>query len=183
MLGGHHQLAQQSERKRVVPVKVLEDSNDRSYTALAQQQADDSLVGGLPTLGRVERAERIVVFKCIEKIQHWPDRVLQGSVESQNLACHPLTDGLRIVVDVDAEIIPKQFDDRQVWRCATIRNGFGFQNQALPCVLRMNELANQARLTHPRFADECHHLTLTADGKLLRAAELFQLDVAADEAR
>jgi hypothetical protein len=110
------------------------------------------------------------VIKCIEKIEHRRDRVLQGSVKSQNLACHSLTDGLRIVVDVDVEIIPEQFDDRQVWRCATIRNGFGFQNRTLHCVLRMNELANQARLAHPRFADECHHLTLTADGKLLGAS-------------
>src|SRR5262249_12472046 len=117
----------------------------------------------------------------IEKIQHRRDRVLQGSVESQNLACHSLTDGLRAVVDVDVEIIPEQFDDWQVWRCATIRNGFGFQNQALHCVLRMNELANQARLTHPRFADECHHLPLTAAGKLLDAAKLLQFCVASDE--
>src|SRR5262245_45857770 len=144
MLGGRNQLAQQSERKRVVPVKVFKDSNDRSYTALDQQQADDSLIGGLPTLGHVKRAERIVVFKCIEKIQHRRDRVLQGSVDSQNLAFHSVTDGLRTVLDVDVEIIPEQFDDRQVWRCATIRNRFGLQNQALHCVLPMNELANQA---------------------------------------
>jgi hypothetical protein len=49
--------------------------------------------------------------------------------------------------------------------------------------MRVDELVEEARLAHPRFADECHHLTLTADGKLLRAAELLQLDVAADEAR
>src|SRR5262245_28348027 len=71
--------------------------------------------------------------------------------------------------------------DRQVWRCATIRNGFGFQYQALHCVLRMNELANQARLAHPRFADECHHLTLTSGGKLLGATKLLQFYVASDE--
>src|SRR5499427_2382707 len=52
---------------------------------------------------------------------------------------------------------------------------------ALHCVLRMNELANRARLAHPRFADECYHLTLTADGKLLDAAKLLQFYVASDE--
>src|SRR5262249_58054560 len=109
------------------------------------------------------------------------DRVLQGSVESPNLANHSVTDGLRAVVDVDVEIIPEQFDDWQVWSCPTIRNGFGFQNQVLHRVLRMNELANQARLTHPRFADECHHLPLTADGKLLDAAKLLQFSLASDE--
>ena len=54
------------------------------------------------------------MIKCIQKIQHRRDRVLQGSVKSQNLACHFLTDGLRIVVDVDVEIIPEQFDHWQV---------------------------------------------------------------------
>jgi hypothetical protein len=47
----------------------------------------------------------------------------------------------------------------------------------------MNELANQTRLAHPRFADECHHLTLTADGKLLGSAKLLQFYVASDELR
>jgi hypothetical protein len=45
----------------------------------------------------------------------------------------------------------------------------------------MNELANQARLAHPRFADYRHHLPLTADGKLLDAAKLLQFCVASDE--
>ena len=47
----------------------------------------------------------------------------------------------------------------------------------------MNELVHQARLAHARLADDRHHLTVTVAGKLLRAAELLQLDVAADEAR
>ena len=47
----------------------------------------------------------------------------------------------------------------------------------------MNELANQARLANPRFADESHHLTLTPDGKLLDAAKLLQFYVASDEPR
>jgi hypothetical protein len=47
----------------------------------------------------------------------------------------------------------------------------------------MNELVYQARLTHPCFADDRHHLTATAAGKLLGPAEFLQLDVAADEAR
>jgi hypothetical protein len=40
----------------------------------------------------------------------------------------------------------------------------------------MNELVHQTRLAHPRLADDRHYLPLTAAGKLLRAAELFQLD-------
>ena len=59
ILRGYDQLVQQTERERVVPVKVLEDSDDRSHAALAQQQADDCLIRGLSTLDQVERPERI----------------------------------------------------------------------------------------------------------------------------
>ena len=47
----------------------------------------------------------------------------------------------------------------------------------------MKEFAHQARLAHPRFADDRHHLAVTLAGKLLRAAKLLQLDIAANEAR
>src|SRR5262249_11486453 len=47
----------------------------------------------------------------------------------------------------------------------------------------MNELVHQARLTHPRFADDRNHLSKTLAGEMLRATKLLQLDVAADEAR
>ena len=52
-----------------MPVKVLEDSDDRSHAALAQQQADDCLIRGLSTLDQVERPERIRLIQGIEKIQ------------------------------------------------------------------------------------------------------------------
>jgi hypothetical protein len=164
-------------------VKVLEDRDDRLHAGLAQQQARDCLIRVLPMPERVEGPERMLVIQRIEEIKHRRNRVLQSGVERQNLVRHFLADRSRAVMDADLEIMPEQFDDRQVWRCVRICSGFGFQNQALHCVLRMNELANQARLAHPRFADDRHHLTLTVAGKLLRAAELLQLDVAADEAR
>ena len=47
----------------------------------------------------------------------------------------------------------------------------------------MNELAHQARLAHPRFADDRDHLASTTACKMLDAAELLQLDLAPDEAR
>src|SRR5213595_1798774 len=46
----------------------------------------------------------------------------------------------------------------------------------------MNEFMHQARLAHPRFADDRQHLTVTLASELLNAADLLQLDVAADEA-
>ena len=47
----------------------------------------------------------------------------------------------------------------------------------------MNELVHQTRLAYPRFADDRHHLTVTVACELLGAAELRQLDIAADKAR
>ena len=84
---------------------------------------------------------------------------------------------------VDLEIVPEQPDDRQVGSCPTVGNGVGFQNQPIRRMARMNELMHQARLAHPCFADDRHHLTVTLAGQLLDALKLLQLDVAANEAR
>ena len=125
-------------------MKVLEDCDDRLHAGLAQQQANDCLIRGLPTLDQVERPERIVIVQGIEKIQHRRDRVMQRGIECQNFARHFLTDQSRAVMDADLEVMPEQFDDRQVGRCATIRNGVGFQNQPVRCMVRMNELVHEA---------------------------------------
>ena len=47
----------------------------------------------------------------------------------------------------------------------------------------MGELVDEARLAHPRLADDRCHLTVTVVRELLGAAELLQLGVAADEPR
>ena len=49
--------------------------------------------------------------------------------------------------------------------------------------MRVGELVDEARLAHPRLADDRRHLTVTVAGELLGAAELLQLGVAADEPR
>jgi hypothetical protein len=49
--------------------------------------------------------------------------------------------------------------------------------------MRVGELVDEARLAHPRLADDRHHLTVTVTRELLGAAELRQLGIAADEAR
>ncbi len=47
----------------------------------------------------------------------------------------------------------------------------------------MRELVDEARLAHARLANDRRDLTMTVGRQLLRTAELFQLGVAADEAR
>jgi len=68
ILSGYDHIVQQTERESVMPVKVLEDCDDRLHAGLAQQQANDCLIRGLPTLDQVERPERIVIVQGIEKI-------------------------------------------------------------------------------------------------------------------
>src|SRR6516162_1673476 len=70
------QLVQQTETKGIVPVKVLEDRDDRLHAGLAQQQAGDCLIRVLPMLGPVERLERMLLIQRIEKIKHRRNRVL-----------------------------------------------------------------------------------------------------------
>ena len=47
----------------------------------------------------------------------------------------------------------------------------------------MGELVDEARLAHPRLADDRCHLAVTGASELLSAAELLELSVAADEPR
>src|SRR5215831_6998099 len=48
--------------------------------------------------------------------------------------------------------------------------------------MRVGELVDQARLAHPRLADDCRDLAVTVRGQLLSMAELLQFGVATDEA-
>ena len=45
----------------------------------------------------------------------------------------------------------------------------------------MGELADEPRLTDARLADDRRHLAVPGAGELQRAAELFELGIAADE--
>ena len=164
-------------------MQVLEDRDDRLHAALAQQQTRHCLIRGLPMLEWLEGSEWMRGIQHIEEIQHRRNRVLQRGIERQNPVCHFLTDQSRAVLDVDLEIIPEQFDNRQVGRCAAVGNRIGFQDQPVSRMVRMNELVDQARLAHAGFSDHRRHLASTLIGKLLRVEELIQLGVAADEAR
>jgi hypothetical protein len=81
ILRGGDQLVQQTKSEGVVPVKVLDDRDDRPYPALAQQQAGERLIGVLPMLGWIEGPERMLVIERIEEIQQRRKRVLQRMVE------------------------------------------------------------------------------------------------------
>jgi hypothetical protein len=182
ILRGDDQLVQQTKSNGIVPVKVLDDHDDRLRTTLAQQQSDDCVIGALPMLERVEGPEGMLVFERIEEIQQRRDRVVQCGGERQNPARHFLPDRLRAVMDVDLEIILEQLDGGQVGRRVTIRSRAGLQDQPVRQRGRTNKLVHQARLPHPRFADDRHYLTATLAGKLLRTEEPLELVVAADEA-
>jgi hypothetical protein len=69
ILRGYDHGVQQTDGEQVIPVKFLEDRDDRLHAALAQQQADYRLIRLLPMLDQVERPERMVLVQRIEKIQ------------------------------------------------------------------------------------------------------------------
>ena len=78
---GDDQLVQQAESESVVPVKVLDDCDDRLRTGFAQQQPGDGLIRVLPMMDRIEGPERMFVIQRIEEIQQRRDRILQRRVE------------------------------------------------------------------------------------------------------
>jgi hypothetical protein len=84
----------------------------------------------------------MLVTQRIEKIQQRWKRVLQCRIERKDPLRYFLADRLRAVTDVDLEITPKQLDDRQIRRCATVRSGAGFNNQPVHSVVRMKKLVH-----------------------------------------
>src|SRR5262249_55028503 len=61
--GTDDERVEETKAERIVPVKVLEDGDDRLPAALGQQQPDDRLIRDLPMLGWVERAERMLLLE------------------------------------------------------------------------------------------------------------------------
>src|SRR5207344_391311 len=94
--------------------EILEDNDDRPYAAFAQQQAGDRLIGDLPVLDRVERAEWMLVLEHSEEIENRRNRVQERGVERQDLSRDFLMNGPCAVVNIDLEIFLEQLDHRQV---------------------------------------------------------------------
>src|SRR6185436_21109666 len=88
-----------------------------------------------------------------------------------------------VVPVLDLEVALEEIDHRQVARRLAIRDRGSLENEPALQAMRVGELVDQARLAHPRLADDRHHLTVTVTRELLSAAELRQLGIAADEAR
>ena len=133
-------------------------------------------------LDRVERPERMIVVQRIEQIQHRQDHLLERWIEGEDFPRYFLADRLDAVMDVELEVMPEQFGDRQVRRRVSVRRRVGFQDEPPGGGLRMNELVHQARLADAGLADDRHHLAVPLLGELLGAAHLLQFDGAADEA-
>src|SRR5215469_16724045 len=172
------QFADQVKRKRIVPMKILEHHEPRPHLGLFQQETNDCLICFLAPLDKIEKPERMLVFQCVEKMQQWRYHVLQRGVERQDLFRHFLADGCGAVLGAYVEILPQQFDHRQVWCRALVGRGVGPQHQPVSCMLRMRELIDEARFAHTGFADDRHGLTMSARSNLLGAKELIKLSFA-----
>ena len=148
-----------------------------------QQQPLHGVERALAALRRVERLPRGVVHGHVEQGQQRRQRRLQRVVEGEQLARHLLADLAQVVPVLDLEVALEEVDHRQVARRLAVRDRGALEDQPALQAMRVGELVDEARLAHPRLADDRRHLTVTVAGELLGAAELLQLGVAADEAR
>src|SRR6516164_902841 len=111
----------------------------------------------------------MLTLQRIEQIEQWRNRVLQRGIKRQDLGCYFFADHSHTVVGIDFEMMPQQFNDRQIRRGAPEWSGMGLQYEP-PCSLgRTDEFVHEARFADARFANDRNHLGLGGAGKLLYA--------------
>src|SRR5207244_12869267 len=90
--------------------------------------------------------------------------------------------GRWVVSLLDVAVALEQVNDREVGRSLAIRHRGALQHQPPRCVMGMDELIDQARLSHARLADHGHHLAMTRPGPLQRLLQNSQLLLPSHEA-
>ncbi len=97
-----------------------------------------------------------------------------------------MLDGFRhpthVVPALDMEVRLQQRDDRQVGFAATVRQRGRIEEQPIRRAPRRGDLVDQAGFASPRFAHNRHHAAVARLDAVECAAQLCDLDVAADEA-
>jgi hypothetical protein len=90
-------------------------------------------------------------------------------IETQATADHLVPNLPLIVTGLDLEVALEEVDHRQVARRLAVRDRGGFQDEPALQAMGARELVDDARLAHPRLADDRRHLTATVTGELLDA--------------
>ncbi len=88
-----------------------------------------------------------------------------------------------LVAVLDRKVVLEQCDHGQIARRSSERDRRGLENQPAKQPMRMGEFIQQTRFADAGFADNGHQLTRPRGHRLLRAAELIQFGLAADELR
>ena len=103
-------------------IKLVNPVGQRAAAAIALAPRLTSLTG--KSIGLIDniKPNANLFIQYIEEIQHRWNNILQRRIERQNPACHFLADQSCAVLDIDLEIIPEQFDNRQIGRCAAVGN-------------------------------------------------------------
>ena len=148
-----HQAVEQGLRLGINPVQVFEYQQQGLHLALPQQEPFERGESALAPLRRVERQEWAVLRQSVEQGEQRRDDVLEGLVERQHLPGGLGPHGARVVMLLDVGVALEQINHREVWRRLAVGHRGTLQHQPALRVMRAQELVDQARLAHARFAD------------------------------
>ncbi len=125
-----HQAVEQGLRLRVDPVEVLQHQDERLDLALAEEQPLHGIERELPTLGRLEVSEAVVLGQGVEQPENRRDQVLECLVEGEEMPGRLGANRADVVALVDTEIRFQEIDDGEIAGGLAIRDGAGLQDPA-----------------------------------------------------
>ncbi len=141
-------------------MRVLEDEQDRTPPALAQEEPPDRIQRPRSPLARLERGPSVVGARHVEEAQERGQRPGETLVEAEHPLGDPTPDGLGFL-PLEAEIRLEQVDDGQIRRPARDGHRAGLQHEARLDVLTPRELPQEPRLADARLSDQPHDLALS----------------------
>jgi len=137
----------------------------------------------LAPLRGLERLPCGVVHGHVEQREERRQHRLQGTIEGKAFADDLLANLAEVVPVLDLEVALEEVDHRPVARRLAVRDRGALESEPALEAMRVDELVEEARLAHASLAHDGRHLPPTLGGELLRATELVQLSVPADERR
>ena len=164
----------------VDPLEILDEDEEGLDLALAQQQSLDAVERALTALGRIEPFPCGVAVSDVEQREQRGQRRLERRVERRGDLAANLLGVVRLL---DGEVRSQQLHDGQVRRRLAVGHRAGLEHAPALGVGRVQDFPGEARLADAGLADDAHHLPVAGADPVERAAHLFELDVAAEEAR
>ena len=178
-----HEAVEEGLRLGVDPVEVLDDEEQRLLSRLAQQEPSHRVQCALPSLHRAESPPLAVVHRHVDQRQERRQGRPERLVQREELAGDTLAYLAEIVAVLDLEVALEQVDRRQIAGGLAVGDRGALEDQPSRQAVRLDELVDQPGLADAGLADDRHDLAVPLSTLGVRAAQLLQLRVAADEAR